>query len=822
MKRFLAITSFIALLGAPAFAKAATGMYMTIKKTVEVEFNKVETPDEKLTQFIARILSDERIEFTSEEIGKVLTSKNPYEVCSERDDETLVNCDMLLPRMQKMAANEMRVRALGHNLQIAASSFEVPISDLPGRATRLASDLRGLLSIWSAGTGSIKSSINTIPIRTKSDEDGSYDNLLKELGDLLKDLDEEERIAAIWRYQYGVRLIKDERAPRFPAPLDDQSSGPGTERQYIFKKWPKIEEKLSAIWDKAKADPFDPPLAAHEIGFITLNESIVDSALPENVILWIRVDSQAEHPFGDVGLQWKTPIEPVQPSLLKDGDEDTIILGGDYPPEPPIEDAEGTDEQKIPQGRGLCTSPSALRGYLCRPFEAIAPDERCPKEDDDEDTDKIRLTTCTNTGSIRTTAAGADVCREVNWLNKKPFDPNTQCTIEFNCSNSCIPGGNASAIAKAKEADGSIELCMNDDTWNKTYLGMHELVHAYQKCHQPPKYTPYDGLNAEQKGVACCHIEGEAYALQCAMMERDGVFGDPSTNPITFRGTNIPINAETCTEVLTDYDCKSEGYKGCYVSRSYPATALDEVWIAQYNNPKDVPYECDDTIDPEKMDQRMKDLIEAIEHQHHVCLPGNQSTYVNRIGNNACYIGTCVEQSVELHNISAGRTPTTVQDEIAPWHDPESGTPLGNLLMNPPDVQLHLPVYRPGYVAQQLDTALCQLQGLPPQTPPILCVALANRQLEGTRLMGIDVTKSLLMQRGEGELASTDLLNLGPAIGVRMGSTLYADYLRASSQSFASLLTVASKLLEDLTKIDFPKDMCPIEPGLPPPSPPSS
>jgi len=217
MKRFLAITSFIALLGAPAFAKAATGMYMTIKKTVEVEFNKVETPDEKLTQFIARILSDERIEFTSEEIGKVLTSKNPYEVCSERDDETLVDCDMLLPRMQKMAANEMRVRALGHNLQIAASSFEVPISDLPGRATRLASDLRGLLSIWSAGTGSIKSSINTIPIRTKSDEDGSYDNLLKELGDLLKDLDEEERIAAIWRYQYGVRLIKDERAPRFPA-----------------------------------------------------------------------------------------------------------------------------------------------------------------------------------------------------------------------------------------------------------------------------------------------------------------------------------------------------------------------------------------------------------------------------------------------------------------------------------------------------------------------------------------------------------------------------------------------------------------------------
>lgn len=830
MKRLIALAGLV-LIGAPAIAAAATPLYDTIKKTVELELNLTEDLDADVVQFIHRVLADERIVLTTEEIEGIL-GDSPQDACAQHESATLGDCIELIPRVQLLAMQEMRVRRLGHNLQIAATSFEVPISDLPGRASKLASDLRGILSIWSAGTGSIKSTINSTPIRSKGDENGAYDSLLNELGTALKDLNEEERIAAVWRYQYGVRLIKDERAPRFPAPFDDQGSGAGTERQYIFKRWTPVEEKLAAIWDKAKNDPFDPPLEANETGYITFKESVFDNTLPENVIVWIRMDADAEHPFGDVGLQWKTPLEPVQPSLLKDGDRDTPILGGDYPPEPRAEESavaevpgQPAPEEQLPEGRGLCTSPGALRGYLCRPFIAVAPEERCPEEDDAEaNPNEIRLTTCVNTGSIRHTAAGADVCREVNWENSKPFDPNRQCILALRCSNDCNDGVSLGKASFKRKSDSVVDVCVEGNNPGATYILYHELVHAYQFCSMPVDGSAdleYDTMPFDEANALCCRIEGEAHRASCSLMEADGLFDSSAT----FQG--VPMNAETCAEAGANVSCgltthSGKPFKPCFTSRTYPTGFFEAVVQKMNTNPKDLPAQCDAILDPKKMDARVADLIEAIERQNHVCSPGNQSNYVNRIGNNACYIGQCVEQSVELHNISAGRTPTTVGDEVAPWHSPEAGTPLGNILINPPDVQLHLPVYRPAYLAQQLDTTLCQLQGLPPQTPPILCMALANRQLEATRLMGINITESLLTQRTESENIFTDMLHLAPSVGIRMGSTLYADYMRGSSQSFASLLNMASKLLEDLTKINFPKNMCPIEPGLPPPNQPSS
>lgn len=784
----------------PQLAAGSTPLYERMKKAVEEEIAREEV-DETVVPFL-RLVYEEDWRLEDDDIRGILKGEGPR-VCGDAQPDKpiddLLSCFEIEARVQQLARDENRVRSFGRTLQAAATSYELPISDLPGRTLKLAADLRAILNIWSAGTGSVKTTINTPLIRTYTAEPDTFRTLLTDIGEELETMDDEQMIAAVWRYQYGLRLIRGDRAPRFPAPETPENSGPGTERQYQYKRWNDLESRLEAVWNEIQDDTFDPPLSSKETVYYTFSRDLRDETLPDNVIVWARLDGDAENgrPFSDVGLQWEVPIDPVMPSLKKEG-EDVAILGGDYPPEP----ATFTDDGSEPlEGRGLCTSPVADRGYLCRPFTVVPPEERCPEDPDaPADPNTIGLVYCTNTGSLRFTAAGPDVCREIAWKPSEPFNPQTRCRVELSC-NPCGPDG------MRKGGDGTIQTCIESPSGNGTYDTYHSLVHAYQLCDQEPGFDPYADLSDEEKNIACCQMEGEAYRAQCAMMERDGVF----------EGT--PYNAESCAEALANAACgPSRDMKGCFTSRTYPDDFAQQLMAAAAgSNPEEVPASCEEAIDPETMDERVKQLKEAVEMRDDVCRPGEVNLYKNRIGNNACYIGQCVEMSAELHRIAAGRTPGTVQDQVAPWDDPQSATPLGNVLLNPPTTQARLPSYRPEQFMRELEIALCQLQGLPPRTPPILCAVDARRQLEYARGMGLEATGGLTEQDSEQTLSADDLLDLAQGVGARLGTGLYGNYLRESNRSFAGILSMANELLEELKKIDFPTQMCPVSPGLPPP-----
>lgn len=565
-------------------------------------------------------------------------------------------------------------------------------------------------------------------------------------------------------------------------------------------------------------------------------------------------------------------------------------------------------------GRGLCTSPVNERGYLCRAFTVVSPDERCPvvpgadpnevqlvyctnpadgppqgpwccnaaknkcsqtatstqcvteggspsadaqgcaangcpvpvinpvfcclKNQGNRCTETINSATCVEQGGSpseteqgckangcnlpapkqqRFTLSGPDVCREIKWKESTPFDPNTQCKVAMRCGTNCVPGVNASAVTEAKNAQGVIPICMSTTETSPTYLLVHELIHAYQKCDRPVGFNPYTGMTQVQRGAACCMVEGEAYQAQCAMMERDGVFLDANGDRKN-SSSGVPFNAETCMEAFTHFACgEQQGYKGCFMSRTYDGNFFTELQTAITNNPLGVPSSCVDAIDTGKMDARVKQFIETIESRDDVCRPGEVNVYKNRIGNNACYIGQCVEQSIELHRIAAGQTPGSVGDQMAPWDAPETGTPLGNVLMNPPLSQGRLPAYRPELLMREMEAALCQLQGLPPRTPPILCAVDAMRQLELTQQIGADTAMGLANQQQEQKASLQDLLDLSQGVGARAGTNMYGQYLRESNRSFAGILSMANELLEELDKIDFPTEMCPAGKDLPAP-----
>jgi hypothetical protein len=935
MKRLIIATGLIAAFGSlpgsllaqsassASSSSAPSTLYTRIKAEVQKE-NTEGVFDDEVVTFI-RLLYKDTWKLTDEQVKDVLKG-NVNKACNDAPQDVKLHdnasCQEMGEIVQSVAQNEQKTRALGRRLTTLVSGYELPLSDLPERTMRFSTDLLGILNIWSAGTGSVLSQSDAPDIRTITVEESAVRPQLEQVAEELNKLSPEERIAAVWRLRAGARLVTDQRMPVFPEPLlPDSGDTDGTERQYLGKNWEDLENRLKQLWTAVYNIRIDPPLSSTETAYAVFPQGLVKQLMPDNIIVWVRIDGDPKNAYADVGLEWGIPLDPVQPSLKKDG-EDEAIPGGTFPPEPVTEDRAG---EKPLDGMTLCTNPLARRGYLCRPYETVQPDERCPVEVP-ADTDTISLVHCTVTADktkstlqwcatgadkktcrpldpvactkasgvscgtledcqkkwgctaspapaqpmwcclkkagnvcavttsssecvqrggspsqdekscvqngctapaapdIRYTNAGADVCREIQWKNRETFDPNTQCTLNVTCAASCDPRNGVEGLTKPKEASGKINVCIQEKTTGAaTYIVYHELVHAYQHCSLrpgatyeviPPTASVQQKANIRSRNTErCCRIEGEAFRLQCAMMERDGLFDNAGSVD------GIPVNAQTCAEYATNNACgPRDGFNGCFTSYTYTQPFIDQLGVLTRKNPKELPATCADAINPQKMDPRVKALKELVETRDDVCTPTTQTQYRNRIGNNMCYIGQCAEQSLELHRITAGRSTAGVQDGVAPWQEPMTGTPLGTLLTNPPLAQYTFPPYRPQLLAETLDAALCQSVGLPPLLPPVLCAVEATRQLQQTRAIGFESVIGLVGQSNEQESEIRDLLELSRGIGVRTGTELYSDYLRESNRSFAEIIGTAAELLRQLDSINFPTEMCPVKPGLPPSS----
>ncbi len=839
MKR-LSLFAGIALTLLPVAASAQQKtLYQRVVEQVRDE-KAIDTVDDDIVTFI-RLSVEEDWELTDGEIEEVARGFGSN-VCGNHPEETIgtssAECSRMISTINRIATDQQNIRSLGRTLQSIVTGYELPLSDLPTRALRLSADLQGILNIWSAGTGSIQTTQKISAIRTiaiPGDEVDDFEENVEDIAQELNDLDDEERIAAVWRYSQGVRLIRDDRGPTYPSPpLPDPSDYEETERQYLFKRWDDsddcdseenvcLEDKLLQLLGNAQSIPIDPPLTSSETAYLLFPETMLPEKMPDNIIVWVRLDGDAgnDFPLRDVGLQWTVPLEPVMPSMKKTvGDEDEPIPGGNYPPEPERYDRE--DQNETPMGYMLCTSPGTLRGYLCRPIPPIA-EKGCPTPPTNPNGDSIALTTCTDTGSLnlRYTAASSDVCRDITWKKSEAFDPQTQCRINLRCASSCSSTQGVEGYTSMKNEDGTIDVCIDQSTTGAaTYLIYHELAHAYQFCDEAPQTgyeVPHPNATEEEKiqlkarnTDRCCSTEGEAFRLQCEMMERDGLFEGAGEID------GIPVNAATCADYATDNACgPRDGYNGCTTLHNYTPAFIDRLGELSRANPKQVPAQCAQAINPTKMDPRVKALKDLTEGRDDVCRPDNVTEYKNRIGNNLCYVGQCVEQSIELHRMTPGRRAATVGDMAAPWNDPMTGTPLGNLLTGPAASDDNFPLYKPFLLVRTLDGALCQSVGLPALMPSVLCLVEANRQLELTRESGLQTAIGLLGQNLEQQEDLRDLADLARGIGVRMGTDLYGNYLRDSTRSFADIIGMANTLLKQLKNVEFPTEMCPSGPGLP-------
>lgn len=841
MNRFASLLWLLLLL--PATASA--GLYEDTKTLVEKELSTAEVED-YLAAYIAAVFQPTYPGITPGHVQRSIESDWPG-LCDKIDKGNLdlnrVDCAALQQRVKNLITNEQRVRSLGRKLQSIATGYEIALSELPDGTLRLPVEFAGIANMWGTGTGAVKqlsgSGVLTGSghnIRTRiltQSEQNAVQPHINRLSAALEALDEEQRTAAAWRYRYGYRFIGNERSPSFSPPVYSQADK-GTERQFLNKRWQDVERALEAIWDSLPIT-FDPPLARGEAAYF-----LIKAELPSGITLWARTDGESnQHPLGDVGLQFKFPLEPVLPSLLPDGYMKCLenggspatcaslgqaILGGTYPPAPVPE----TDDV------GLCSQPVGLRGYLCRPIQETA--ERPCSDEDDDDPNTIKLTTCGNIDLFpRYSAAGPGVCRELEWrsepgnlFREAVEDPQRQCAVtrvDIRCGD-CGP---TQALTEAKQANGHISICLGPSPLPATYYLLHELTHASQQCGKPVGDNPYAAIDADasldinqknrKKVGTCCQLEGEGYRVQCDAMERDGGFLDADGNPIVING--ITMNAETCAELYTDYSCKERFGGGCFPTRDYGSmqtmfssiTTMESMVAAAVQG--EVAATCEEAKALTTADLRVVSKLQELQPGYDVCTPLNESEYANRIGNNLCYIGQCAEQSLEEYRIQGGMIPNGAGAESFPWDAPLAYSPKATLVLDPPSSRASFPAYNPRLIAQKMDLALCQLVGLPSMTPPVLCAISENQRLTSPLIDPLLTVQSLLQQQQSQTDETAAALTGLSGYGARIGADLYGHYLREAVRSLAGMLDIANQLFDDIESIDFPSEMCPVDSRLP-------
>lgn len=621
-------------------------------------------------------------------------------------------------------------------------------------------------------------------------------------------------------------------------------------------RWCPIEQKMEELIDLIQKDDVD----------VSPDEQVVYPSYinqEENIVIWMRSD--------DVGLQWYLPMEPVQATLfhpdygdcIESGDirgcaeqyKEFIIRGGKYPSklgdeersqQPSLmgggdvhtipEDAEEADIRKNnavvlePElGDGICSHPFSKRGYLCRTIESTACDVTAEQEDQlkQAGTGGIVLTRCEPErfkAEVAMRTSGSDVCDIGGWREELenpeaqsilPEDtpekqpdmlppPCARCVVDIECKDECVPGDSSVARSDPEARNGVYDICVPNNPPNHMvyYLMMHEMTHAMQNCGQSNlESMERTGISVEkEQGVKnCCSLEREAYFVQCKLLALDGVL------------EHAGITIDQCASTFANFSCSDyddnpddDNYV-CTTDNVNPNelfTKMNES-LGELADTLDLPETCTEALNHPRV-KAVRNSLPAS------CEPGCMQAYANTIGNNLCYAGQCIEETHERSRDIAGRIGLTTVSESFPWDSCELDDPQIGAFEAPPAITgPKFPTYRPQQIVRLLDMELCQINGLPASTPPVLCAFDPVKRLGLPPISLIESVSDLQLQPDQYDATGLGIQYSASAIASRITSDMFRLYMQPASQHFADLVNTMYDMFDQISELKFPKTMCP-------------
>ena len=760
-------------------------VYQHAKTQTELELNLAKTEME-VERFTIRLMNErEDIKLLNLKAIEIdMAVENKYkDLCAKRevDDKELLlsECAKLARDIPITVTRSTQDRIFARDLQTIATSYEVGTDGYTGRIHKISTGLPSIISIWESGVDKFTNPVQKTRIRSGTLPDDSvmnplYNQLVTELEKLIDKSETgkhgvDNLVAAVWRYRHGFWPMKENETCH--------ETGDGSELEKLSMRWCGVEDALEKIWEKVPKE-FNPELAPGEIAYFPPKKKTVAGI---EIIIWMRAD--------DAGIIWDIPLEPVFPSTISANDE--LVLGGEYP-DPPKEPE--SDE-------GICSHPFARRGYLCRPVL----DDTCPTGKEVEAKgDKminLSLTGCEQPRlktEIRTTEAGPDICRTGGWktpINEDEFKKDTpkknpdlrpgecsNCVVDLYCGN-C---GDLSGITYAKNENGVIEICIGPNSVIDTkYVVIHEMVHAQQYCDQP--FEPIHPPNTREE---CCAAEYYPYLVSCKAMAEDGVFDETK------------YSIEECATMMSDGSCTMVK-NACSGLPDNDVRRNEFLKTIKSENPE----KCEHAVNFDTIDSRVLEIKESLNSS---CNPKCESEYVNTIGNNLCYIGQCIEESLEAHRLIPGRMPLVTQDEAFPWDSCSAEDPNNaSVLFVPPFSSPEIPPYKGQHVIENLDSLLCQINGFPRLSPPVLCNFDPRRSFALPSESFLKMFYGLVGQESAQDTHVSDLQSSLENISARMGATLFVEYLKPALKGFGEILGTVSTLTKQIGETKFPVQMCP-------------
>lgn len=747
-------------------------------------------------------------------------------------DEDPILCPEIREQVSSLILFEQWLRSLGNDLQVIATSYEAPLlgdSTLP-----ITARMQAIGQMWKADVGEDDPSAAS-NIQFRLADSGAVEGAIQDLGNTLHQLvrdngegfdDETMLTAAVWRYRFG--------GDSWVAENDVPEENPQPEQALLHERFPEVEQGLRDVHESIISSlGGDLPGDGQSMVF-TFPSSLIKENFPENIRLWAFVERTADSELrSDAGLQFENTTEPVQPLLCErpegaqgePGDGSCKpILGGRFPP-----------QRNKNAGYALCNLPLMKSGYLCSPIKKSSTEE-CENALD-PDQEGTQLTRCESGEKPLETQTGGDVCEDPSWQRgandiENPDYWNTHCKIKLECRDS---GDEYRTGPDPKQSDGTIVVFM---TPNPRIAPAHFLLGglavAQYECNVPPGATP-DTVQQSSQEVFCQQYIS-VMRVTCAAMAEDGIFEYARQ-----QGFDFPLNIESCASLVTDNDTRarvrgneSTGEQGVcpgFITEHLSDVKVRELstnfsritrdWVNEQNDKADaegtpekrLAETCEEIINPPEgqvRDPRIVAAIRALERSgNEVCTPLTETRYRNSIGNNVCYLNRCLQQSLEDHRLTPGRTPFNEGDLAYPYD--LCLLPAKPLMPVIPTISAESdwtpPPYRPWSLVQYVREQLCPGAGA--GTP--LCTSDPFRRLNLAPRDLLELVNDAEQQQVDYQESGLMFRQLGEAIGSRIGNRLYGEYLKKRAQTLTDFVRTAATLLLQFPKATFPDAVCPTD-----------
>ncbi|MDD5751051.1 MAG: hypothetical protein PHS73_00850 [Candidatus Peribacteraceae bacterium] len=837
MKPYLFFSIGFLLLGLAASAQAEQQSYNLYERLREQYLKEqyIEDSEEEVREFIARQLGEVPAaeggtqSVSADDVKQVLEG-SMSQFCSSKK-QSFGSCENIANQIRSLASDLGRMRGLGRDLLATAIGYEMGTDGTVGGPMGITSEFPAIIHVWQSGADHLLSPVRESMIRgaIKPPEDALVD-AFEAVKNKLQDEEEKTLPLIIWRYRYGLTQIKREGGC-------EDKKGNGELFALQKQRWCDLEEALQEIVDALPTVPteYDPPLKSGETLFFPIEP--LDGV--DHIFVWYFSRATPAGVTSDVGLSWDLAVEPALPGLLAPDDaedcekemknkgyckvvkEKQILPGGLYPDPPP--------EPK--ENQGVCTLPLGRNGYLCRPQQLPGCTEEIERTAQSSSASagagstkpgprSIVLTECKPEQfkeAAELSVTGPDFCRLGGWRTpvsssnsassvkdtaqrdeKMKPDGCSKCVVDFYCG-SCKNGGGG--YTDPIDQDGVIRICLStsEPPGVLPYYALHELIHAQQYCQLPNGSVSEDLFGGAEK---CCARERVAYLATANAMAEDGIFDhDPSA-------------LEEYANAGPNESCGGYGTNACAaVDTNAVLKKIKEIIKKETKRLNPSPSSCEEFVNNLKtQDARVFAMQESLKK---TAWPGCEVKYENTIGNNLCYVGQSIEESLEYSRLIPGRMTEGVQDESFPWdacatQDPKNGEVLPMPVISP----VELPPYNPRLLLQSMDSALCQMSGLPPLSPPVLCGFNSTRRFNAPMEMHIiGFVAGLGNQQGEALGALNAAEGIGIGIANRLGTSITLPYMDRALQSLTALMTSANTLLTQVEDIRFPLSTCPRNAG---------